>query len=141
MRHRSTQMRTGGCQCGSVRYRCADHPIELYICHCKECRKQSASAFGISFFVSRASFELVKGAPQFWVRNADSGRAVECAFCPSCGSRVWHQPSSESEAISVKGGSLDEHVDISNAVHIWTSSKLPSVLIPEGSIQFTEEPN
>ena len=47
----------------------------------------------------------------------------------------------KSETISVKGGSLDEPVDITNAVHIWTSSKLPSVVIPQGTKRFTEEPD
>ena len=134
-------MRTGGCQCGGVRYQCVEQPVELYICHCKECRKQSASAFGISFIVPRASLHLMTGTPRFWVRDTDGGRKLECAFCPACGSRLWHQSSGTSETLSVKGGSLDEPVDISNAVHIWTSSKLQSVVIPEDSKQFTEEPD
>lgn len=141
LRHRGTNMRTGGCQCGGVRYKCVERPDELYICHCTECRKQSASAFGISFFLPRASFHLTSGTPKFWVRGTDSGRSLECAFCPACGTRLWHQSSGDSETISVKGGSLDEPVDISNAVHIWTSSKLPSVVIPEDARQFTEEPD
>ncbi len=134
-------MRTGGCQCGSVQYECVEQALELYICHCKECRKQSASAFGISFFVPRTSFRLRRGTPQIWTRKTDSGRKLECAFCAECGSRLWHQSSANSETISVKGGSLDEPVDSSDAVHIWTSSKLPSVVIPEGTRQFTEEPD
>ena len=138
--NRSMRMRTGGCQCGGVRFECAEQPIELYVCHCRECRKQSASAFGISYFVPRASFRLVSGTPRFWTRKADSGRSVECAFCPNCGSRLWHQSSDKSNAISVKGGSLDEPMDISHAVHIWTSSKVPSVVIPESAKQFVAEP-
>ena len=141
MRLRSTSMRTGGCQCGYVRFKCAERPIETFICHCEECRKQSASAFGISFFVPRASFHLTSGTPQFWVRDADSGRKVECAFCSTCGSRLWHQSSAKSETISVKGGSLDDPVDISNAVHIWTTSKLPTVEIPDGVRKYPEEPD
>lgn len=133
-------MRTGGCQCGSVRYECGNEPIELYICHCTECRKQSASAFGISYEVARADFRLTQGTPRFWTRNADSGRQVKCAFCPACGSRIWHQSSDTSDTITVKGGSLDQPVDISEAVHIWTSRKLPSVTIPDGATRFEQEP-
>ncbi|HEX9585440.1 MAG TPA: GFA family protein, partial [Gammaproteobacteria bacterium] len=59
-------MRAGGCQCGDIRYECADEPIDLFICHCRECRKQSASAFGISFDVARADFRLTAGEPRFW---------------------------------------------------------------------------
>ena len=134
-------MRTGGCQCGAVLYECVEQPTRLYICHCKECRKQSASAFGISFIVPRVNFHLIDGTPQFWARDTNNGPKLECAFCPACGSRLWHQSSGPSETLSVKGGSLDEPVDISNAVHIWTSSKLPSVVISDDTKQFAEEPD
>jgi len=43
----------GGCQCGAIRYELSGEGLELYVCHCKECRKQSASAFGISVIVPR----------------------------------------------------------------------------------------
>jgi hypothetical protein len=134
-------MRTGGCQCGNVRYECAEEPLAVFICHCRECQKQSASAFGISFIVRRTSFQLTRGTPQFWTRDTDSGRKLTCAFCPECGSRVWHQHSSTSETVSVKGGSLDDRVDTSNAVHIWTLRKLPGVVIPEGTRNFPLEPD
>ena len=38
----------GGCQCGKIRYRLIAEPLMLYICHCSDCQKQSASAFGMS---------------------------------------------------------------------------------------------
>lgn len=134
-------MRTGGCQCGNLRYQCADDPVELYICHCTECRAQSASAFGISFTVLRKDFRVTSGTPRYWSRDADSGRKVECAFCPKCGSRVWHQESTESESITIKGGSLDDPVDISDAPHIWIRRKLPGVAIPENVKRFEQEPD
>ena len=43
--------------------------------------------------------------------------------------------------MSIKGGSLDEPVDLSGAVHIWVKSRLPGVTIPEGAPQFPEEPD
>jgi len=134
-------MRTGGCQCGGVRYECVEQPVELYICHCTQCRKQSASAFGISFIVPRGSFHLTNGTPRLWTRDTLNGAKLEGAFCPTCGSRLWHQSSDSAETLSVKGGSLDEAVDISNAVHIWTSSKLPGVVIPEAAREFLQEPD
>jgi hypothetical protein len=35
---------TGGCQCGVLRYVVTAEPLALYVCHCRECQKQSASA-------------------------------------------------------------------------------------------------
>jgi hypothetical protein len=40
----------------------------------------------------------------------------------------------------IKVGSLDEPVDISAAIHIWTSRKLPDIAIPDGVRQFPKEP-
>ena len=132
--------RNGGCQCGRVRYRAPRNPLVLYICHCTECRKQSASAFGISFTIRRDAFELVQGQPAFWARRTASGHTLECAFCRDCGSRLWHQSTGYPETLNVKGGSLDEPVDLGDAVHIWTSSKLEGVVIPEHALRFPKEP-
>ncbi len=131
----------GGCQCGAARYEITAAPLELYICHCRECRKQSASAFGISLIVRRSDFRLVQGKLQHWFRPADSGRTIECYFCSICGSRLWHGSREREETISVKGGSLDEPIDLTAAVHIWTSRKLPGAIIPGHARQFPEEPD
>lgn len=134
------EVRRGGCQCGAVRYEITGAPLEVYVCHCRECRKQSASAFGISVMVPRGAFRLLCGTPRFWARAADSGRRVECAFCPDCGSRVWHQGGAGSAHLTVKGGSLDDPPDLAAAVHIWTSRMLAGVVLPPGVRSFPEEP-
>ena len=133
-------MRTGGCQCGGVRYECEGEALALYVCHCRECRRQSASAFGISVIVPRQGLRVTRGAPNSWARPTDSGGRLECAFCPTCGARLWHQPEGGSDTVSVKGGSLDDPPDISTAIHIWTSRRMPGVTIPEDARQFAEEP-
>jgi hypothetical protein len=130
---------TGGCQCGAVRYEVRGEPVSLYVCHCRECQKQSASAFGISVIVKRPDFCLVQGEVKVWSRATDRGGALACAFCPACGSRVWHEGATDE--ISVKGGSLDEPPDLRSADHIWTTRALPGVVIPEAARQFPGEPD
>lgn len=134
-------IRTGGCQCGAVRYECASEPLALYACHCGECRKQSASAFGMSFIASRESFRVTRGAPKRWTRRADSGRQVHCFFCPVCGTRLWHEREGVADSLSIKAGSLDEPVAFSAAIHIWALRKLPGLGIPEEAAQFPGEPD
>jgi hypothetical protein len=133
-------LRLGGCQCGQVRYELMGEPIQLYVCHCRECRKQSASAFGISVIVPPDAFRLTQGAVKFWSRPTDSGGRLNCAFCADCGSRLWHATPDPDQPISVKGGSLDEPVDLSGAAHIWTSRMLPGIVLPEGAVRFEGEP-
>jgi hypothetical protein len=133
-------MITGRCQCGAVRFEHSGTPTAVYVCHCRECRRQSASAFGISVEVTKAGLRVTQGAPKVWTRDTDSGKRLRCAFCPDCGSRLWHTPESGADWLTLKGGSLDQPPDLATAIHIWTSRKLPGVIIPEGAQQFPEEP-
>jgi len=133
---------TGGCQCGAVRYCVSGAPRAVYVCHCRECQKQSSSAFGVSVYVERSDFSLLSGSPRSWSRPADSGRIIDCVFCPQCGSRVWHEGGGGlAEFITIKGGSLDQPVDLCGVTHVWTSRKLPGVVIPEGSRSHAENPD
>lgn len=132
-------MQTGKCQCEEICYQIDGKPMGLYICHCRECQKQSASAFGITLEVSRTSFHLTQGTPNYWSRMTDSGKKLKCAFCPTCGSRLWHELGPESETISIKGGALDEPIDVSNATHVWVTRKLPGIIIPHDAKQFPED--
>jgi hypothetical protein len=136
----SNQPLTGGCQCGSVRYAVHGAPLEIFICHCTECRKQSASAFGISVIVRSSDARLVRGTLGKWTRPTDSGRTLDCFFCPTCGSRVWHGDKETSPTISIKGGSLDAPPDVTRAVHIWVSRRLPGIVIPAHARTYPGEP-
>ncbi|MDO9600064.1 MAG: GFA family protein [Azoarcus sp.] len=132
--------RLGGCQCGAVRYALTGEPLKIVVCHCRECRKQSASAFGVSVFVARTQLHLTRGTPKLWSRPTDSGNTLICAFCAECGSRLWHQRVSTPETISVKGGSLDDPVDLRTAIHIWTARMLPGIIVPHDAVRFPGEP-
>jgi hypothetical protein len=131
---------TGRCQCGAAVFAVSTGPLAIYVCHCRECQKQSASAFGISVSVPKAHFHLEQGDVRSWSRPTDSGRTLHCHFCASCGSRLWHEGPGRPE-LSVKGGSLDDPVDLTSAVHIWTSRKLPGIVIPAAATQFPQEPD
>jgi hypothetical protein len=130
----------GGCQCGAVRFVVTEPPHTVYVCHCRKCRKQSASAFGISVIVSHAALRVTDGAPAHWSCTADSGCVYDSAFCPTCGTRLWHAGEGNA-TISVKGGALDEPPGLEDAVHIWVVRKLPGVVIPDGARQFRQEPD
>ena len=130
---------TGRCQCGAATYEISGAPLNVYVCHCRECRKQSASAFGISVIVRAAAFHVTARELRVWSRPTDSGRMLDCTFCAVCGTRLWHATPGE-DTVSVKGGTLDAPVDLTGAAHIWTSRKLPGVVIPNGAPQFPAEP-
>jgi hypothetical protein len=135
----SEALLTGGCQCGAARYTVSAAPLALIACHCRECQKQSASAFGMSLIVRRAALALTQGETRTWSRKADSGNTVVCVFCVACGTRLWHAKVGF-DYVGIRGGSLDVPLDFSDAIHCWTSSKLPGMVIPETAKQFPKEP-
>ena len=130
----------GGCQCGAVRYALTAAALAVYVCHCRECQRQSASAFGVSMEMPADAFAFTRGEPRIWSRPAERPGRLDCFFCPDCGSRVMHRSPGE-VTVTVKGGSLDVPLDLSRAIHIWTSRKLPGVIIPDGAVQFLQEPD
>jgi hypothetical protein len=117
--------RVGGCQCGAVRYALHAAPLTLYACHCLDCQKQSASGFGMSMPVPRAGFALTRGAVQVWRRGAASGRLVDCAFCGTCGTRLYHAPARDPAIVNVKPGTLDVSDDLAPVGHVWVRRARP----------------
>lgn len=127
------------CQCGTVSFH-ASHskPLDIYVCHCIECRKQSASAFGVSaIFPAEGMWPLPASVARHvgvWTRQTDSGNTLECYFCKCCGVRILHRailPDGKPKpTLSVKAGCL-ERFSLEEAKHIFTRTAL--VPVPEGS--------
>lgn len=111
---------SGQCQCGNIRYRVYGEPLTFYACHCLDCQKQSSSAFGLSMWVNLDDFELSAGRLKFWATTADDGSKKECAFCPRCGTRIYHMIDDGGSRISLKAGTLDNASHFEPVAHIWT---------------------
>jgi hypothetical protein len=120
----------GGCQCGSVRYKLTTEPIRLAACHCKECQRQSGSAFGMSMQVKRGSL-TVTGLTKQVTRIADSGNEVTGVFCPECGVRIYHILQSAQDVLSIKPGTLDDTSWLRPAHFIWMKRAQGWVIVPD----------
>ena len=119
---------TGRCYCGAIAYEATGAPQLSLQCHCRECQKQSASAFGMSLPVRSGDF-TVEGVLSSWERDTDIGTRTRCYFCPTCGSRVYHQSSTTTDRVTVKGGSLDDTTWLRPVAHLWVSRKQPWVVL------------
>lgn len=129
----------GGCQCGAVRYSLTGQPEWLTICHCSECKRQSGGAFGMSLRMRAADVALEQGALKLWSRGADEGGSVECAFCPTCGTRIWHVPVG-SGFVHVKPGTLDDPSQVAPRYEAWTKRKAPWLSMSGLDLSFEGQP-
>ena len=129
---------TGGCQYGSVRYVVTAEPIRLLACHCKECQRQSGSAFGMSMLVKKDSL-TVSGVMKQFTRIADSGNEVTGAFCPECGVRIYHGLKSVPDVLSLKPGTLDDTSWLRPRYFIWLKSAQNWISVPDGVEAFEKQ--
>jgi hypothetical protein len=111
-------------------------PFGLAVCHCTECQRQSGSASGMNLAVAPAAFKLRSGALKTFGVRCDSGRIKTCAFCPECGTRIYHQTAN---GMSIKADTLDDTSWLKPDGHYWTSRKQSWVVIPDGVAQFSDD--
>ena len=130
---------TGGCQCGAVRLRIRAEPIVFYFCHCRECQRQSASAFGQSLRVRSQDMEIEGTlARTEWV--VDSGARRTGKFCPACGVRIFHGSPGEPTR-TLKAGTLDDTSWLRPAGHIWMRSAQPWFRPAPGELVYETGPD
>lgn len=152
------------CQCGTVSFKTpSDKPKALYHCHCTQCRKQSASAFGTSaVFTSEGLIpfsEELEEKLEVYNRSSEeqhnkqdpeasggevtdsAGASVDCYFCKKCGVRVMHRRRDanryEGGVVMIKGGCV-EGLDWTGGVHIFTKHAVWP--IPEEAEQYEGAP-
>ena len=99
---------TGGCLCGAVRYECTGEPVFALLCHCRDCQRQSGSAYAAAVRVPAATFRVTHGEPKLYVKTADSGNQVTRAFCPECGCILFLQVSARPDLVGIRVGMLDD---------------------------------
>ena len=79
----------GGCACGAVRYRLASAPMFVHCCHCRDCQRQTGSAFVLNALIEADRVTLVSGNPAPVAVPTPSGKPQDIYRCPSCRVAVW----------------------------------------------------
>jgi hypothetical protein len=76
----------GGCLCGDVRYSASGEPVVTSICHCRDCQRQTGSAFVEVVAVPKEAFS-VQGRLQTFTNTGDSGRKLDRNSVPAAAHR------------------------------------------------------
>jgi len=122
----------GGCACGAVRYRLMSAPMFVHCCHCRDCQRQTGSAFVLNALIEADRVELKSGDVEGNAVPTDSGRPHVIYRCPSCKVAVWSNYGGVEKLRFVRIGTLDEPSALPPDVHIYIRSKLPWIALPEG---------
>jgi len=122
----------GGCACGAVRYRLDSEPMFVHCCHCRDCQRQTGSAFVLNALIETDRLTLLSGAPEPVPVPTDSGHPHDVYRCVKCRTAVWSDYGRRGVLRFVRVGTLDDPSALPPDVHIYTRSKLPWVRLPDG---------
>lgn len=128
----------GGCACGAVRYRMESAPMFTHCCHCRDCQRQTGSAFVLNALIEADRLILLSGETAPFRMPTDSGRPHDIHRCAVCGTALWSEYGGRKAIRFLRVGTLDDPARIVPDVHIHVRSKLPWVALPEGVPAFPE---
>lgn len=124
----------GGCACGAVRYCLKREPMFVHCCHCTWCQRETGTAFALNALIETSEVAVVEGRPEAVLTPSASGKGQTIVRCPTCRVAVWSHYAGGGESLSfVRVGTLDEPSRFPPDLHIYTSTKLPWVALPEGA--------
>ena len=116
----SETVRTGGCQCGAVRFRISGKLGRPSICHCRMCQKQFGGFFGPLETVPEEDLEWTRGEPSYFQSSINIARG----FCRNCGTPLaYKHPGGLELAI----GAFDDRSDLAPQIQVNFSARLPWV--------------
>ena len=124
----------GGCACRAVRYRLRAEPLIVHACHCTECRRLTGAAFAVNALIEWPLIAKLGTHPVPVPVWGASGKPQTIFRCPDCQVAVWsHYPGSGWKIAFVRAGTLDSPERLPPDIHIYTSTKLPWVELPDGA--------
>src|SRR3546814_20200131 len=75
-------VRHASCRCGQVRMTCTGEPIRVSVCHCRECKARSGSAFAaqVRFPAGQVRINGEEKA-KMWQYTGARGNTADFFFC------------------------------------------------------------
>lgn len=124
----------GGCTCGKVRYELTSAPLFVNCCHCRWCQRESGASFALNAMIEADRVELLQGTPEIVNTPSNSGAGQKFSRCPHCRIALWSNYAGAGDAVRfVRVGTLDQPDRLPPDIHIFTSSKQPWIVLPEGT--------
>jgi hypothetical protein len=112
--------RTGGCQCGAVRYAVEGAPDNVHLCHCRMCQKAVGGPFAVICPVRKSAFRVTRGEIA-WFASSDVARR---GFCRDCGTPlIFDYP--HDQGIGVLAGTLDRPDLVPPVIQYGTETRVP----------------
>lgn len=94
----------GSCLCGDTSYIASSLPTELSLCHCKNCRRHSGSAFSAWLDLPTSSL-TIRTKHAMLEQTSDLAKRSSCS---QCGTPLFMQYHCIPDTVSVGAGTVEE---------------------------------
>jgi hypothetical protein len=118
----------GHCLCGAVTYSSDAEPAFVAVCHCKNCQRQTGTAFSVVVGVPADQVQLSGDSlSMFATVGDDHGMDTERHFCSACGSPIYSASGAMPGVMILKAGTLNDSTWLEPQLEVWGSSAQPWV--------------
>jgi hypothetical protein len=131
----------GRCLCGAVQYSCDAEPVFTAVCHCRDCQRQTGTAFSVIVGAPADQFNLSGSLSAHPTVGEDHGKETRRRFCPNCGSPVISESDGFPGVVIIKAGTLDDPSWLEPQIEVWGRSAQPWIPEPEGRPRLERGPN
>ena len=136
-------MASGRCLCGAVQYEVQGPLRDVFICHCRECRRWHGHVCATTA-ARRADFVLLEDRGLRSILSPHSEAQARRGFCSECGSSLFWDPPAR-DSISIAAGTLDGPTGLRVTSHWYVSQagdyyELPRDGVPRHERGGDEEP-
>src|SRR3546814_9016363 len=100
-----SDVHTGGCQCGAVRFRVAGKLTDSSICQCRMCQKAFGAYYAPLVSVRGADLQLTRGS----LKHFRSSNHVQRGFCEDCGTPLTYEAV---DGIAIAAGAFDDPASV-----------------------------
>ncbi len=120
----------GGCLCGAVRFKAEGEPINVRICHCRNCQMAMGSPY-----YARALFPQDALTVEGETSRYPTSERLDRVFCTRCGTRLFSWRTNGTAA-GVSLAAFDDRNAFAPTEHIWVSEKIDWVRLDDGLPQY-----
>jgi hypothetical protein len=112
----------------------ASAPLFVHCCHCRWCQRESGASFALNAMIEADRVTNLSEPSELVQTPSASGSGQLIARCPQCRIAVWSHYAGAGPVVKfVRVGTLDDPDLLPPDIHIFTASKQPWIVIPEGT--------
>lgn len=114
----------GKCHCGQIEWQVKLEDRAHILCHCDTCKKLGGGAYSLNQIVPKENLQITKGKLNTYTYHGDSGKPVNCYYCPNCTTHIYHHQTVMGDKIVIRTILLDQGKSLKAGAEIFGKDRL-----------------